>query len=193
VGQVRSGATGKNIEDGSRVTWFAPWRYAQPTHAEFGSLTEENGRLVCHVCGRAYAFLAVHVRRTHMSVDDYKEMFGLNRDTGLVAGAVRTRMVESAAQRYAAGEFRNDGSIPAWPKGKRRTYRLQRVLAQADRNRLMGIAKRKPPEPKKVRMSCKRGHPWPESVIELKASRRCGVCYREWLDRDNRERRARPR
>lgn len=37
-----------------------------------------NGRVVCHICGRAYTRLGSHVKESHnMTIDEYKEEFGL--------------------------------------------------------------------------------------------------------------------
>ena len=37
-----------------------------------------NGRVVCHICGRAYTRLGSHVKESHsMTIEDYKEEFGL--------------------------------------------------------------------------------------------------------------------
>ena len=37
-----------------------------------------NGRVVCHICGRAYTRLGSHVKESHnMTIEEYKEEFGL--------------------------------------------------------------------------------------------------------------------
>lgn len=39
---------------------------------------DKNGKVICHICGRAYTRLGSHVREAHnMSIEEYKEKFGL--------------------------------------------------------------------------------------------------------------------
>ena len=39
---------------------------------------DEHGRVVCHICGRAYTRLGSHVKESHsMTIEEYKEEFGL--------------------------------------------------------------------------------------------------------------------
>lgn len=41
-----------------------------------------NGRVVCHICGRAYTRLGSHVKESHsMTIEEYKEEFGLCKRT----------------------------------------------------------------------------------------------------------------
>lgn len=37
-----------------------------------------NGRVICHICGKAYTRLGSHVKESHdMTIEEYKEEFGL--------------------------------------------------------------------------------------------------------------------
>lgn len=39
---------------------------------------DANGKVICHICGRAYTRLGSHVKESHaMSIEEYKEKFGL--------------------------------------------------------------------------------------------------------------------
>jgi hypothetical protein len=39
---------------------------------------DKNGKIICHICGRAYTRLGSHVREFHnMTIEEYKEQFGL--------------------------------------------------------------------------------------------------------------------
>lgn len=47
---------------------------------------DDEGRLVCHICGRAYDRLASHLRYKHkITQQEYKEEFGLNRTVKLTS------------------------------------------------------------------------------------------------------------
>lgn len=47
---------------------------------------DEEGRVICHVCGRAYDKLTVHVQQRHkMSKEHYLETYGLNRGAKLTS------------------------------------------------------------------------------------------------------------
>lgn len=46
---------------------------------EHGRINHDaNGKVICHICGRAYTRLGSHVKESHdMSIEEYKEKFGL--------------------------------------------------------------------------------------------------------------------
>lgn len=69
-------------------------RFGQPVGAGvYGRITEdEEGRLVCHECGKACLSLAAHIMRTHgMSAAEYREIYELPRTTKLIAASLRER------------------------------------------------------------------------------------------------------
>lgn len=75
-------------------------RDGQPIGAGvYGSVTvDEEGRLICHECGKACLSLAAHVVRAHgMSAAEYREVYELPRSTKLTAVSVRERIGVSAA------------------------------------------------------------------------------------------------
>ena len=75
-------------------------RVGQPVGAGvYGSVTvDEEGRLICHECGKACLSLAAHVVRAHgMSAAEYREVYELPRSTKLTAVSVRERIGVSAA------------------------------------------------------------------------------------------------
>ena len=52
-----------------------------------------NGKVVCHICGRAYTRLGSHVKESHnMTIDEYKEQFGLCRRTKTTERSYATMM-----------------------------------------------------------------------------------------------------
>src|SRR5450759_2903687 len=64
-------------------------------------VVEDGDRVVCHVCGRAFAFLSGHLGRHHLTAGEYRECFGLGRSTPLCAPAVLARRRELGLDRYA--------------------------------------------------------------------------------------------
>lgn len=80
---------------------LSPVRVGQPVGAGvYGRVTEdEEGRLICHECGRPCLSLAAHITRTHgMSAAEYREIYELPRTTKLIAASVRERTGEWAAR-----------------------------------------------------------------------------------------------
>ena len=54
----------------------------------------------CHVCGRFYAGLSLHVRQLHgLSGDEYRERYGLARGQSLYAPAYQEKMRAAALAR----------------------------------------------------------------------------------------------
>jgi hypothetical protein len=55
-------------------------------------------RIICLLCGRSMKSLSIHLRCVHaMSVDDYREKYGLPWSRGLCADATRTIYSAAAA------------------------------------------------------------------------------------------------
>ncbi|WP_130865859.1 MucR family transcriptional regulator [Acidipropionibacterium timonense] len=64
------------------------------SHGRYGILdTDDDGRLICHECGRTYDHLATHVAQAHgMTGAVYRDRHGLSTGTPLVSRTVRGRM-----------------------------------------------------------------------------------------------------
>ncbi|QWC83721.1 MucR family transcriptional regulator [Nocardioidaceae bacterium] len=108
--------------------------------APFGEvLVTNSGRsVVCHACGDALAAVSAgHLRRHGLSLAGYRERFGLNRKTSLVAPALAQVRREEGARRWAdnvsvreglavgqamarSGEL-HDLGVAAQPAGSRRS------------------------------------------------------------------------
>lgn len=58
-------------------------------HGVWGVLTEEDGRLLCHECGRWYVALGIHVAAAHAGVRAYRLAHGLLMSTSLIASGLR--------------------------------------------------------------------------------------------------------
>jgi hypothetical protein len=107
----------------------------------YGRLEIVDGRVVCHVCGRAFGHLGAHVAWTHdMSADEYRKKFGLNRGTGLI-GPELTKKRQSrvdqltpfngsdgSAARAAGYRWRHQGKerVKSRPRGLRGRFEALR-------------------------------------------------------------------
>jgi hypothetical protein len=72
-------------------------------------IVDAGGRIVCHLCGRAFAFLPGHLPRHGWSAELYREVFGLGRSTSLCAPALQQRRRELGVERYAANPQLREG------------------------------------------------------------------------------------
>ena len=66
-----------------------------PVHGELGVLVVEpdGDRVQCHARGAWFRFLANHVWRTHqLSADEYRAVFGLAAEHGLVSPALAEKL-----------------------------------------------------------------------------------------------------
>lgn len=99
---------------------------------------DENGKVICHICGRAYTRLGSHVKESHkMNIRDYKEKFGL------CVGSRTTEDNYSKTMRKLAYENNMDkmlletGKNTRFKKGdclrKGKQVRLQEILDKRDR------------------------------------------------------------
>lgn len=57
---------------------------------------DSEGKVICHICGRAYNNLSNHITQAHnIKPNIYKEMFGLNRGTKLTSKSSSERLSKS--------------------------------------------------------------------------------------------------
>jgi len=102
-------------------------------------LAEDDGsRVQCHLCGRWWALLGMHVSRGHgMTPDAYREQFGLNRTTGLTAPALARRMAAVHGAKLAAR--RRVGFDALTPeqldRSRRVPHRMERRMRQSEARR----------------------------------------------------------
>lgn len=53
----------------------------------------DDGRIICHLCGNSYHKLGAHIFNTHhLTTSNYKQQFGLNKNTKLTSIEYQTRM-----------------------------------------------------------------------------------------------------
>lgn len=91
---------------------------------------DDGTRVQCHVCGRWFAVLGVHVARAHgMLGDEYREEFGLNRGTKLASPAMRARYAVLFGERITKSQPPVNPLLNAPPEriavGRQRPKRLQ--------------------------------------------------------------------
>ena len=102
-------------------------------------LIEDAGsRVQCHLCGRWWALLGMHVSRGHgMSPDAYREQFGLNRTTGLTAPALARRMAEIHGARLARRRRVGFDALTAeqLDRGRRVPHRMERRIRASEATR----------------------------------------------------------
>lgn len=62
-----------------------------------GEITyDERGRIICHICGRAYDKLTSHIKQAHkIDSNEYKERFGINRTFSLTSESFKTKCREN--------------------------------------------------------------------------------------------------
>ena len=91
-----------------------------------GGLVIVDGKAQCGICKRAYGHLGAHIKRRHgLEADEYRERFGLNRQTGLIGPDLAEKRRATRAQLQSLR-----GSTPETnaARGKRRPYRLEAAM-----------------------------------------------------------------
>lgn len=85
---------GKTICDNCYNTLkYHPFEYIPP---EGEIHYDKKGRVICHICGRPYDVLSNHIVGKHnITVDKYKEKFGLNRTAKLTSKSIQERYKEN--------------------------------------------------------------------------------------------------
>lgn len=69
---------------------------------EYGEVKyTHDGKLVCHICGKAFLKLASHTTQTHnLSEKEYKKKFGLNLYTGLASEETKAKLRKAIEENY---------------------------------------------------------------------------------------------
>ena len=97
---------------------------------------DDGARLQCHICGRFYAGLSLHVRNSHgLTPVQYRERYGLARGQSLYAPAYQAKQRAAALARDAGGvgaAVLSEVRAPGRPPG-RETRLATRVEASAAR------------------------------------------------------------
>ncbi|MDE3075535.1 MAG: hypothetical protein KGJ86_08905 [Chloroflexota bacterium] len=70
-----------------------------PIFGRLGVLADDGTRIQCHACGRYFLGLAHHVIQSHYLLpDEYRVIFGLNRDVGLIGHVHRKRLISKTCK-----------------------------------------------------------------------------------------------
>ena len=89
---------------------------------------DDEGRVICHICGRAYNRLTTHLRLRHkICKDDYLEEFGLNRTQKLTSERHRKKLIDSSTTLDNVIKFRNTSLNVTCPRKNKKT-RLQGLI-----------------------------------------------------------------
>jgi hypothetical protein len=114
-----------------------PGEWDGPLYGELGVLEAIGDRVVCVLCGRAFAHLGRHVVLTHrLSADRYRAIVGLRAGTGLAGARAKAAWRRAAlARRLGTPERARAASAALTPEDRRRTGRRRWPLeAQRDPN-----------------------------------------------------------
>ena len=88
--------------------------FVSPPEVQMGVLnTDSEGYQQCHICHMFYGFLGSHIRGHGTTSEEYKEEFGLSRQTSLMSRDRRERQSE------VARDNQNKGFFPDGTFGKR--------------------------------------------------------------------------
>lgn len=102
---------------------------------------DENGKVICHICGRSYSRLGSHVKESHsMTIAEYKAEFGLCSRTRTTEESYYQIMRENAYKHNMDKQLLEAGKATRIKKGetnKRRNkkVRLQEILEKRNRGK----------------------------------------------------------
>lgn len=130
--------------------------YGSPDgHGRYGILDREDGRVLCHECGRWWQHLATHLAQGHrIRAADYRLAHGLSTGTALVGSQVRDALSEASSQparvehlrtvrdpdRARAGMTRGGQWAPELVAGRQARARARRVDLTAEQMSELGDA-----------------------------------------------------
>lgn len=108
---------------------------------------DENGKVICHICGRSYSRLGSHVKESHgMTIADYKEAFGLCSRTRTTEETYSQIMRENAYKNGMDKQLLETGKPTRIKKGetdkrKNKQVRLQEIIDKRNRGKDKGLGK----------------------------------------------------
>ena len=108
--------------------------------AEHGKIEYDiNGKIICHICGRAYTRLGSHIKESHnMTIKEYKEKFGLCASARTTTDDYSNKMRNHAYNNDMDKQLIESGKKTRFKKGdgtarKNKEVRLQEILDKRNR------------------------------------------------------------
>jgi hypothetical protein len=104
---------------------------------------DATGKVICHICGRAYTRLGSHVKESHdMTIEEYKEKFGLCKRAKTTEGCYSSTMRNHAMNNNMNERLLRAGRSTRIKKGqvdmrKGKKVCLQEILEKRDRKKVM--------------------------------------------------------
>lgn len=105
---------------------------------EYGRIKHDvNGKVICHICGRAFTRLGSHIREHHnMAIKEYKEKFGLCANARTTENSYSQTMRKHAYDNHMVEQLLEVGKDTRLQKGnsvRKGKVRLQEILDKRDR------------------------------------------------------------
>lgn len=103
---------------------------------------DSEGKVICHICGRSYTRLGSHIKESHgMTIEEYKEAFGLCRRTKTTESVYSSLMSKSALKNKMDERLKVVGQATRIKKGentmrKNKPVRLQEVIDKRKRGKI---------------------------------------------------------
>lgn len=110
------------------------------TPSEHGKIEYDvNGKVICHICGKAYKRLGTHVKESHgMTIAEYKEEFGLCANAKTTEENYSKMMASYALEHNMDEMLKVVGKNTRIKKGnsmrKNKQARLQEIINKRNRN-----------------------------------------------------------
>ena len=109
--------------------------YPIPEHGRIEH--DVSGKVICHMCGRAFIRLGSHIKESHnMSIKEYKEKFGLCANARTTESNYSKTMKKLAYDNHMAEQLQEVGKNTRLKKGnsvRKGKVRLQEILDKRDR------------------------------------------------------------
>lgn len=102
---------------------------------------DEQGKVICHICGKSFVRLGSHIKENHeMTIDEYKERFGLCKRTKTTEKSYSDTMSRYAKNNGMDQQILQAGKTTRIQKGqvdkrKGKKVRLQEILDKRKRKR----------------------------------------------------------
>ena len=102
---------------------------------------DEQGKVICHICGKSFVRLGSHIKENHeMTIDEYKERFGLCKRTKTTEKSYSDTMSRYAKNNGMDQQILHAGKTTRIQKGqvdkrKGKKVRLQEILDKRKRKR----------------------------------------------------------